>query len=915
MRVTVVGAGPSGLYLAILLKKADPAHEVTVVERNAPDATFGWGVVFSEETLGALRDADYATYLEITDSFARWTSIDIHYRGQVLRSSGHTFSAIKRTQLLDILQRRARALGVDLRFGTEVSTVDSADLVVAADGSNSTLRRGGDFGTTVEPQGCKYVWFGTDLVLDAFTFIFKETEHGLFQVHAYPFDEYTSTFIVETRPETWRRAGLDTMSEEESIAFCAALFADELGGHRLMSNKSIWLDFPLVRNKSWHNGNVVLIGDSAHTAHFSIGSGTKLAMEDAIALANSFVRHPGSVEPALTDYELERQPVVERFQQAAGDSAAYFGRVGHYTGLEPIQFAFNLLTRSGRISHANLTQRDPQLLRVLDAWFTGAAVPGSVAPPPMFAPLTIGGTTARNRVVRAGGDLAAAARTGAGLVLTGFVAVSADGRTTPSCPVLDDSWAPVVDKVHDAGALVGVRLGHAGRRGAVRESGVDVAAAGRVAAAVGVAAAVRAVRCGAAGDDAGRHGPGARRLRRGGLGRGRRRVRRAGAGPGRRPPAGELPVPADEPARRRVRHRAAAVPAVRCGRGARGVARGPAAGGAADRDRLGARRADRRGRHRARPRAGRARRRPGARAGRTHDGGLAAGVPARLPDDAVRPGAQRGRRADPGRRLPDHPGRGEHDRRRGPGGPVPVRTAAQPAGGDAVTAFADLTSPQVAELLAGPRTPVLLLPVGAVEPHGPHAPLGTDRLISAGMCARAAERLDGDPDLRVLVLPALNYGVTDMGAAFPGAISIGADTLRALVIDVCRALRDQGLRRIVVVNNHFEPAHVAALRAAVSEAGVAHLDLLRRANVARLTDEFRSGSCHAGQYETSLVLADRPELVDTAVMRELPHGARRHAGGDVRRAHGLRRDGHGPRLLRLPRRAPPPPRERPLSTH
>ena len=474
MRVDVVGAGPSGLYLAILLKKADPAHEVTVVERNAPDATFGWGVVFSEETLGALRDADYPTYLEITDSFARWTSIDIHYRGQVLRSSGHTFSAIKRTHLLDILQRRARALDVTLRFGDEVSTVEPADLVVAADGANSTLRRAGSFGTSVEPQGCKYVWFGTDLVLDAFTFIFKDTEHGLFQVHAYPFDEYTSTFIVETRPETWRRAGLDAMSEQESIAFCQALFADELGGHRLMSNKSVWLDFPLVRNGSWHDGNVVLIGDSAHTAHFSIGSGTKLAMEDAIALANGFVRHPANVEAALTDYELERQPVVERFQQAAGDSAAYFGRVGHYTSLEPIQFAFNLLTRSGRISHANLTQRDPNLLRVLDAWFAGAVVPGSVAPPPMFAPLTVGERTVRNRVVRAGGDLPSSARTGAGLVLSGFVAVSPDGRTTPSCPVLDDSWAPVVDKVHDAGALVGVRLGHAGRRGAVRESGVDV---------------------------------------------------------------------------------------------------------------------------------------------------------------------------------------------------------------------------------------------------------------------------------------------------------------------------------------------------------------------------------------------------------------------------------------------------------
>jgi len=474
VKVTVVGAGPSGLYLAILLKKADLAHDVTVLERNAPDATFGWGVVFSEETLGALRDADYASYLEITDSFARWTSIDIHYRGQVLRSSGHTFSAIKRTHLLDILQRRARALGVTLRFGAEVAEAEPAELVVAADGSNSTLRRSGSFGTSVEPQGCKYVWFGTDLVLDAFTFIFKDTEHGLFQVHAYPFDEYTSTFIVETRPETWRRAGLDAMSEQESIAFCQNLFATELGNHRLMSNKSIWLDFPLVRNRSWHDGNLVLMGDSAHTAHFSIGSGTKLAMEDAIALANSFVRHPDAIEQALTDYELERQPVVERFQQAAGDSAGYFGRVGHYLSLEPIQFAVNLLTRSGRISHANLTQRDPQLMRVLDAWFASSTTPGAVAPPPMFSALEAGGLTVRNRVVRAGGDLAEAARTGAGLVLTGFVAVSPDGRTTPSCPLLDDSWAPVVAKVHDTGALAGVRLGHAGRRGAVRESGVDV---------------------------------------------------------------------------------------------------------------------------------------------------------------------------------------------------------------------------------------------------------------------------------------------------------------------------------------------------------------------------------------------------------------------------------------------------------
>jgi anthraniloyl-CoA monooxygenase len=473
MRVSVLGAGPSGLYLAVLLRKA--GHDVSIVERNAPDATFGWGVVFSEETLGALRDADYQTYLEITDSFARWTSIDIRYRGVTLRSGGHTFSAIKRTHLLDILQRRCRELGVSLTFHEEVTSFEpDADLVVAADGANSTLRRGfaEKFGSSSTPQGCKYVWFGTDLVLDAFTFVFKETEHGLFQVHAYPFDEHTSTWIVETTETTWRRAGLDTMTEDESIAFCSALFADDLGDHKLMSNRSMWLDFPLVRNENWHHGNLVLIGDAAHTAHFSIGSGTKLAMEDAIALANSFVRHPSDVEQALVDYELERQPVVERFQQAAGDSAAYFGRVGNYLHLAPIQFAANLLTRSGRVSHANLTQRDPQFVRVLDSWFTananGVDAPsGGIAPPPMFAPLRIGRLSLRNRIVRAG-DVEPG---GAGLVLTGFVAASPDGRTTVDCPVLDDSWVPVVR----AGALRGVRLGHAGSRGATRATGaVDV---------------------------------------------------------------------------------------------------------------------------------------------------------------------------------------------------------------------------------------------------------------------------------------------------------------------------------------------------------------------------------------------------------------------------------------------------------
>jgi anthraniloyl-CoA monooxygenase len=466
VRVEILGAGPGGLYSAILLAKA--GHEVTVTERNAPDATFGWGVVFSEETLGALRDADYETYIEITDTFARWEAIDIRYRGRVLRSRGHTFSAIARKLLLEILQRRARELGAELRFGAEVEdpAMLDGDLVIGADGVNSLVRRAHDFGTTVEPEGCKFVWFGTDLVFDAFTFIFRRTEHGLFQVHGYPFDEHTSTFIVECPEPVWRRAGLDQASEAESIAFCEELFAEELGGHRLLSNRSLWLSFLKVRNSTWHRGRVALLGDSAHTAHFTIGSGTKLAMEDAVALANGFVRHR-DVERALADYELERQPVVERFQDAASESAAWFERVGRLSEREPIQFAFDLLTRSGRISHNNLALRDPGFVRVLDAWFGGD---GALAPPPLFAPLRLGDVRLANRVVSE--DLEAR---GAGLVISPFVAVSREGRISPDAPTVDAAagWA---ETVHAAGAKLALQLGHAGRRGATRprSEGVDL---------------------------------------------------------------------------------------------------------------------------------------------------------------------------------------------------------------------------------------------------------------------------------------------------------------------------------------------------------------------------------------------------------------------------------------------------------
>jgi anthraniloyl-CoA monooxygenase len=433
VKVEIVGAGPGGLYLAILLKKAGAA-EVRVRERNAPDATFGWGVVFSEETLGALRDADPESHLEITDTFARWNRLDIRFRGRELRSTGHSFSAIARTRLLEILQRRARNLDVELEFGVEVEELPEADLVVGADGANSLVRRLGDFGTKVEPEGSKYVWFGTDLVFDAFTFIFKETEHGLFNVHAYPYDERMSTFIVECPLETWLGARPPDRSEEDTVAFCEQLFARDLKGRELFSNRSIWLDFQKVTNRTWHDGPVVLLGDAAHTAHFSIGSGTKLAMEDAIALANGLVRRGWEVEPALVDYELERVPVVERTQAAASDSAAYFGRIASYAEMEPLQFAFNLLTRSGRITHASLGIRDPQFVRTLDSWFGGR----EVSPPPAFSPF-----------VHFPDRLS--------LVPSGFVAVSEEGRISEETPVVQSWTRP------DGPVLL--QLGHAGRRG------------------------------------------------------------------------------------------------------------------------------------------------------------------------------------------------------------------------------------------------------------------------------------------------------------------------------------------------------------------------------------------------------------------------------------------------------------------
>ncbi len=407
MKISILGAGPSGLYFAILMKRVDPAHEIEIIERNPPDATFGWGVVFSEETLGALREADEESYIAITDTFAQWDAIDVHYRGARVSSRGHRFSAISRKALLGLLQDRARELDVELTFERELEDLGSlsdADLVVGADGVNSLVRRlyADELGANVDQHGTKFAWFGTDLVFDAFTFIFHETEHGLIQAHAYPFDGATSTFIVECTEEVWQRAGLDEMDEAASMEFCERLFAAELDGHRLLSNRSLWTSFTHVNCESWHTGNVVLLGDAAATAHFTIGSGTKLAMEDSLALADAFLRHDGIPE-ALVDYELERQPVVERFQEVANESATYFENVRHYSGFDPVPFAFNLLTRSGRIGYANMTLRDAVFMRAVDGWFAtpkgeGASPRSVLAPPPMFTSLTLGDATIENRV-------------------------------------------------------------------------------------------------------------------------------------------------------------------------------------------------------------------------------------------------------------------------------------------------------------------------------------------------------------------------------------------------------------------------------------------------------------------------------------------------------------------------------------
>ncbi|MDM0046732.1 bifunctional salicylyl-CoA 5-hydroxylase/oxidoreductase [Variovorax dokdonensis] len=512
MKIVCIGGGPAGLYFALLMKRQNPAHEVVVVERNRPYDTFGWGVVFSDQTLGNLQQADPHSAAEILDAFNHWDDVEVNIRGHKLTSGGHGFCGIGRKRLLNILQRRCEQVGVELVFETDVqddAAYADADLVIASDGLNSRIRA--KYAATYEPdidlRDCRFVWLGTTKLFDAFTFAFEQTEHGWFQAHAYRFDDTHSTFIVEAPQRVWEAAGLDKMEKEESIAFCEKLFAKYLDGHPLISNaghlrgSSQWIRFPRVVCKRWvyrdadhRNRRVVLMGDAAHTAHFSIGSGTKLALEDAIELARCIGKTPDDLDAALQHYEEVRSVEVLRIQNAARNSTEWFEHVDRYVNMPPEQFAYSLLTRSQRISHENLRLRDKGYVEEFEDWLAdrsgttrGAA---RQAVPPMFTPFTMRGVTLKNRVMVSPMaqyscvegmpadyhlvHLGARAMGGAGLVMVEMTCTSPDARITPGCPGIwndeqRNGWKRIVEFVHaNSDAKIGIQLGHAGAKGSTR---------------------------------------------------------------------------------------------------------------------------------------------------------------------------------------------------------------------------------------------------------------------------------------------------------------------------------------------------------------------------------------------------------------------------------------------------------------
>ncbi len=504
MRIACLGGGPAGLYFAISMKLRDPAHEVHLFERNRPDDTFGWGVVFSDQTVENLLANDPVSGATIRDEFAHWDDIDVHIHGETIRSSGHGFIGIGRKRLLNILQERARELGVVLHFEHEASAdLDdwaAYDLVIAADGANSRIRtaHAEQFGVDIQIRKNKFFWFGTHKVFDAFTFAFEQLPEGWVWAHAYRFDDNRSTFIVEMEPETWAALGLDRMEQPEAIALCEGIFAKYLDGNALMSNAAhlkgpdAWLRFPRIICERWHYRNLILLGDAAHTAHFSIGSGTKLALEDAIKLAEVLNRPGLSRDDALAEYREERQVEVLKLQNSARNSTEWFETLDRYLHFEPIQFAYSLLTRSQRVSHENLRLRDAEWLEGVERWFQGKAQGRAVnePAPPMFAPFKLRGMDLANRIVvspmatysAVDGEpqdfhlvhYGARAQGGAGLVYTEMTCVSAEGRITPGCPGLysDEqaaAWSRIVAFVHaNTPARFCLQLGHSGPKGSTK---------------------------------------------------------------------------------------------------------------------------------------------------------------------------------------------------------------------------------------------------------------------------------------------------------------------------------------------------------------------------------------------------------------------------------------------------------------
>lgn len=498
MKIQIAGGGPAGLYFSILMKKVRPSADITVVEKNPPGVTWGWGVVFSDETLENFQQADSETHERITSTFARWQSIDVHFHDRMIRCHGHRFCGIRRMRMLQILQDRAQELGVQLDFGREVEEPESlmdADLVVAADGINSRFRAkyADHFRPDISIGKNRYIWLASTKVFDTFKFFIRENEHGMFVVHAYPFDTDNSTFIVETHEDSWIRAGLDRADEQQSVAYCEKLFSEELEGHHLLSNKSSWINFRRIKNEAWHHRNLVLIGDAAHTAHFSIGSGTKLAMEDAIALAKAF-QDCHDVESALTRYHEERWLNVAKLQRAAEVSQSFFEDIRRWRHFEPEQFAIKLLSRSKRITHGNLKLRDPDYIQSVDRWFADGNECAAIdpPPPPMFTPFRLRNLKLMNRVVVSPMcqysahdgtpndwhlvQLGSRAIGGAALVFTEMTDVSPEARISPGCtgmykPEHVPAWNRIVEFVHqNSKAKIGMQIAHAGRKGSTKLS-------------------------------------------------------------------------------------------------------------------------------------------------------------------------------------------------------------------------------------------------------------------------------------------------------------------------------------------------------------------------------------------------------------------------------------------------------------